>query len=225
MYRKFFKRCLDLLLSLVAFLVLFPILLILTVVGAIVMRGNPFFTQPRPGKNERIFRLIKFRSMTMAKDEHGRLLPDEKRLTGYGTFIRSTSIDELPSLLNIIKGDLSIVGPRPQLVRDMVFMSDEVRKRHGVRPGLTGLAQCSGRNAMSWEKKFEYDLKYIEKITLWGDIAIIFKTVFKVFARDGITEEGEATATDLGDYLLSKGEVTKEEYDSLQIEAKELMKV
>ena len=225
MYAKCFKRVLDFLLALFAFIILFPILLVLSLVGAIVMKGNPFFTQPRPGKNERIFRLIKFRSMTCETDENGKLLPDEKRLTGYGKFIRATSIDELPSLLNILRGDLSIVGPRPQLVRDMVFMTEEQRRRHTVAPGLTGLAQCSGRNAMSWEKKFEYDLKYIEKITLWGDIAIIFKTVFKVFARDGITEEGEATATDLGDYLLSKGEVTKEKYDSLQNEAREILKV
>ena len=225
LYKTFFKRLYDILLSGAAIIVLSPVLLILIVLGAVKMKGNPFFTQLRPGKDEKIFRLIKFRTMTCEKDENGNLLPDEKRLTKYGKILRSTSLDELPELFNIFVGQMSIVGPRPQLVRDMVFMSDEVRARHTVSPGLTGLAQCSGRNAVSWEKKFEYDLKYIEKITLWGDIAIIFKTVFKVFARDGITEEGEATATDLGDYLLSKGEVTKEEYDSLQNEAKELMKV
>lgn len=225
LYRQFFKRFYDVLLSGMAIIVLSPILLILIVLGAIKMKGNPFFTQLRPGKNEKIFRLVKFRTMTCEKDENGELLPDELRLTRYGKILRSTSLDELPELFNIFSGQMSIVGPRPQLVRDMVFMSSDVRKRHGVRPGLTGLAQCSGRNAMSWEKKFEYDLKYIEKITLWGDVAIIFKTVFKVFARDGITEDGEATATDLGDYLLSKGEVTKEKYDLLQTEAKELMKV
>ena len=225
MYARFFKRFFDVLLSGMAILILSPVLLILIVVGAIKMKGNPFFTQLRPGKGEKIFRLVKFRTMTCEKDENGDLLPDEKRLTKYGKLLRSTSLDELPELFNIFVGQMSIVGPRPQLVRDMVFMSDEVRARHTVRPGLTGLAQCSGRNAMTWEKKFEYDLKYIEKITLWGDVAIMFKTVFKVFARDGITEEGEATATDLGDYLLSKGEVTKEEYDLLQDEAKELMKV
>ncbi len=225
MYVKFFKRFFDLLLSFLAIFVLCPVILTLIVIGAVKMKGNPFFTQLRPGKDERIFRLIKFRTMTCEKDEDGNLLPDEKRLTGYGKMLRSTSLDELPELFNIFAGQMSIVGPRPQLVRDMVFMSEDVRRRHSVRPGLTGLAQCSGRNAMSWEKKFEYDLKYIEKITLWGDVAIIFKTVFKVFARDGITEEGVSTATDLGDYLLSKGEVTKEQYDSLQEEAKDLMKV
>lgn len=224
MYAKFLKRCFDFLVALIAFLVLLPILLVLTLIGAIVMKGNPFFTQPRPGKGERIFRLIKFRSMTCEKDENGKLLPDEKRLTGYGKFIRSTSIDELPSLLNIIKGDLSIVGPRPQLVRDMVFMTEAQRKRHTVAPGLTGLAQCSGRNNMSWEKKFEYDLEYMKRITFIGDMKIIFKTVGKVFARDGINEEGMATAEDLGDYLLRKGEITYEEYNSKQTEACELLK-
>lgn len=225
LYKPFFKRFYDIVLSGAAIVVLSPVLLVLIVLGAIKMKGNPFFTQLRPGKDEKIFRLIKFRTMTCETDANGNLLPDEVRLTKYGKLLRSTSLDELPELFNIFIGQMSIVGPRPQLVRDMVFMSDTVRARHTVSPGLTGLAQCSGRNAMSWEKKFEYDLKYIENITLLGDVAIIFKTVFKVFARDGITEEGEATATDLGDYLLAKGEVTKEKYDSLQEEAKELLKV
>ena len=224
-YKHFFKRFYDIVLSGIAIVVLSPILVILILLGAIKMKGNPFFTQLRPGKDEKIFRLIKFRTMTCETDEHGNLLPDEVRLTKYGKMLRSTSLDELPELFNIFVGQMSIVGPRPQLVRDMVFMSDDVRSRHSVRPGLTGLAQCSGRNAMTWEKKFEYDLEYIRKITLFGDIAIIFKTALKVFLRDGITEEGEATATDLGDYLLSKGEVTKEKYDSLQEKAKELLKV
>ena len=189
------------------------------------MKGNPFFTQLRPGKKEKIFKLIKFRTMTNEKDENGKLLPDEVRLTRYGKFLRSTSLDELPELINIFIGNMSIVGPRPQLVRDMVFMTEEQRKRHMVTPGLTGLAQCSGRNNMTWEQKFDYDLQYIKKISLWKDLAIIFTTALKVFKRDGITEEGEATATDLGDYLLSKGEVTDEQYNELQLEAKELMKV
>jgi hypothetical protein len=158
-----------------------------------------------------------------ATDENGNLLPDEVRLTGYGKALRSTSLDELPELINIFIGNMSIVGPRPQLVRDMVFMTAEQRRRHSVTPGLTGLAQCSGRNNMSWEKKFEYDLKYIEKITLLGDIRILFKTVFKVFKRDGITEEGMATAADLGDYLLTQGTVSQPEYDQKQQEAKELV--
>lgn len=225
LYRVFFKRFYDMLLSGIAILVLSPILLILIIVGAIKMKGNPFFTQLRPGKNEKIFKLIKFRTMSNAKDKDGNLLPDEKRLNRYGKILRSTSLDELPELFNIFAGQMSIVGPRPQLVRDMVFMTSEQRKRHIATPGLTGLAQCSGRNNMSWEQKFAYDLEYIKSISLWGDIRIIFMTAFKVLKKDGITEDGEATATDLGDYLLEKGEVTKEEYDRLQIEAKELVRV
>lgn len=225
MYAKFFKRLLDFTLSLLALIVLSPVLLILIVLGAIKMKGNPFFTQLRPGKDEKIFKLIKFRSMTCETDENGNLLPDEVRLTRYGQILRSTSLDELPELLNILVGDMAIVGPRPQLVRDMVFMTDEQRKRHSVRPGLTGLAQASGRNAMTWERKMQYDLEYIEKITLLGDIRIILMTVKSVFAREGITEEGMATAADLGDYLLSEGRVTQEEYDAKQAEAKKLLEV
>ena len=225
MYQGFFKRVVDFVLSMCALLVLWPVLLVLIILGWVKMKGNPFFTQLRPGKDEKIFRLIKFRSMTCETDEKGNLLPDEVRLTKYGQFLRATSLDELPELINILVGDMSIVGPRPQLVRDMVFMTPEQRKRHSIRPGLTGLAQCSGRNAMTWEKKFEYDLHYIENITLWGDIKIIFKTVLKVFQRDGITEEGMATAADLGDYLLSEGRVDKAEYDAKQAEAKELLGV
>lgn len=223
MYAKFFKRIMDFLLSLAALVVLSPVLLVLVIVGAIVMQGNPFFMQIRPGKDEKLFKLIKFRSMTNKKDENGNLLPDEKRLMGYGRFLRSTSLDELPELINILKGDMSIVGPRPQLVRDMVFMSDEQRKRHTVRQGLTGLAQINGRNNMTWEQKLEYDLEYIENITFWGDVKIILKTVKKVFVRDGISAEGMDTAEDLGDYLLRKGIVDKEDYNNKQASAKELL--
>lgn len=225
MYACCFKRLLDFCLSLIALVVLSPVLLILAVVGAIVMKGNPFFTQKRPGKGEKIFRLIKFRSMTCEKDENGELLPDEQRLTKYGELLRSTSLDELPELLNILLGEMSIVGPRPQLVRDMVFMTAQERRRHDVRPGLTGLAQVNGRNNMTWEKKFEYDLQYIENITFLGDLRIILMTVVKVFKRDGITEEGMATAEDLGDYLLGVGKVSQEEYDSKQIKAREMIGV
>lgn len=225
LYRPFFKRFYDIVLSAFALILLSPVLLVLIILGAIKMKGNPFFTQLRPGKNEKIFKLIKFRTMTNARDENGNLLPDDKRLTRYGKILRSTSLDELPELINILIGNMSLIGPRPQLVRDMVFMTDEQRKRHSVLPGLTGLAQCSGRNNMSWEKKFEYDLKYIEKISLFRDLVILFKTVFKVFKRDGISEEGMATAADLGDYLLSLGSVKAEEYQQKQQEAKELMNV
>ncbi len=230
MYANFFKRLFDFLISLIALMVLSPVILILAVIGAVAMRGNPFFTQLRPGRvskktgKEKIFKLIKFRTMSNAKDKDGNLLPDDVRLNKYGKFLRSTSLDELPELLNILVGDMAIVGPRPQLVRDMVFMTEEERKRHSVRPGLTGLAQVSGRNNITWEKKFIYDIEYIENITFVKDIKIIVKTAVNVFKRDGITEEGMATATDLGDYLLERGKVTKEEYDRLQADAKELMR-
>lgn len=231
MYAKFFKRVMDFVLSLIALIVLSPILLILIIVGSIAMRGNPFFTQTRPGRigkktgKEKIFKLVKFRTMSNKKDGNGNLLPDEQRLNKYGKFLRSTSLDELPELVNILKGDMSIVGPRPQLVRDMVFMTEEQRERHTVRPGLTGLAQVNGRNNMKWEKKFEYDLEYIEKITFIKDVKIIFMTVGKVFKRDGISEEGMATAMDLGDYLLQNGELTEDVFDAKQEEAKELLRV
>ena len=176
-------------------------------------------------RTERVFKLIKFRTMSNAKDKDGNLLPDDVRLNKYGKFLRSTSLDELPELLNILAGDMAIVGPRPQLVRDMVFMTDDERARHTVRPGLTGLAQVSGRNAISWENKFMYDLEYIKDISFGKDVKIIIKTAVNVFKKDGITEEGMATATDLGDYLLESGKVTKEEYDRLQAEAKELMRI
>lgn len=223
MYRRYFKRMIDFVLSLAALIVLSPVMLILTVLGAIKMKGNPFFTQLRPGQDEKIFRLIKFRSMTCEKDKEGKLLPDDQRLTRYGHILRSTSLDELPELINILKGDMSIVGPRPQLVRDMVFMTSEQRKRHTVRPGLTGLAQISGRNAISWEGKLRTDLKYIEKITLANDISIILKTVGKVIKREGISDEGMATADDYGDYLLKTGRVSQEEYDRKQKEALRLL--
>lgn len=225
MYKNYIKRPMDAVLAVFATVVLSPVLFVLIVIGAIAMRGNPFFTQQRPGKDEKIFKLIKFRTMTNQRDENGKLLPDEVRLVPYGKFLRSTSLDELPELFNIIKGDMAIVGPRPQLVRDMVFMTEEQRTRHTIRPGLTGLAQVNGRNNMSWERKFAFDLKYIsDGITLLSDIKIIVKTVVKVFQRDGITEEGMATAEDLGDYLLEKGEVEKEQYDRLQEQARELMR-
>lgn len=223
MYEKLIKRPLDLFLSFCAIIVLSPVLLVLTLVGALVMKGNPFFVQKRPGKDERVFSLIKFRTMTCEKDKEGKLLPDEKRLTSYGKLLRSTSLDELPELFNIFIGDMAVVGPRPQLVRDMVFMTPEQRKRHQVRPGLTGLAQINGRNAISWENKLAFDLKYIKKITFRKDMAIIFQTVMKVLRREDISEEGMETAADLGDYLLSEGRVTREEYDALQEEAKKLL--
>ena len=227
LYKQFFKRFYDFVLSLIAIVVLSPLLLILTIVGAIAMRGNPFFTQLRPGKkdkngNEKIFRLIKFRTMSNKKDADGNLLPDAQRLNKYGAFLRKSSLDELGELVNILKGDMSIVGPRPQLVRDMVFMTTEQRMRHSVRPGLTGLAQVSGRNNITWEQKFEYDLQYIKKITLWHDLKIIFQTAFKVFKRSDVVREGTVSDIDYGDYLLQELAITETEYNEKQIEAKEL---
>lgn len=199
MYAKFFKRVLDFFLSLLALIVLSPILLILMIVGAIAMGGNPFFTQMRPGKinkktgKEKIFKLIKFRTMSNKKDKDGNLLPDEVRLNKYGRILRSTSLDELPELLNILKGDMSIVGPRPLLVRYLDRYTPEQRRRHEVRPGFTGLAQISGRNAISWEDKFKFDVMYVDSITFFGDIKIIFGTVKTVLKREGISSETSAT--------------------------------
>ena len=223
MYACYLKCPLDFFCALAAIICLSPLLILLTVVGAFKMRGNPFFTQPRPGKGERIFKLIKFRTMTNEKDANGNLLPDDVRLNAYGKFLRSTSLDELPELFNILKGDMAVIGPRPQLVRDMVFMTVEQRRRHTVRQGLSGLAQVNGRNAVTWESKIAYDLEYIKKITFLGDVKIILTTLGKVFKRDGITEEGCDTATDLGDYLLASGKITREQYDCGQAEAKKLI--
>lgn len=224
-YAKYIKRAMDFFLSFCAIVVLSPIMIVLTVIGAIAMKGNPFFTQLRPGKNEKIFRLIKFRTMTCEKDKDGNLLPDDKRLTKYGKFLRSTSLDELPELINILKGDMSVIGPRPQLVRDMVFMTERQRMRHRVRPGLSGLAQISGRNAINWENKLEYDVEYIQKITFLGDWKIIFLTIKNVFERADISADGMETAEDLGDYLLEKGIVDKEIYAEKQADALELLRV
>lgn len=231
MYAKFFKRLLDFILSVTALIVLSPILLILTLVGAIAMKGNPFFFQPRPGKNgkdgkEKIFKLIKFRTMSNAKDKNGNLLPDDQRLGKYGAWLRSTSLDELPELANIALGSLSICGPRPFLVRDVVFMSDEQRRRHDIRPGLTGLAQINGRNNITWEQKIEFDLEYIDKgITFTGDVKIILQTVSKVLKRNDTVREGTVSDMDFGDWLVMEGKVTKEEYERKRAEAKELLGV
>ena len=243
LYKQFFKRFYDIVLSGIAIVVLSPILLLLTVVGAIKMKGNPFFTQLRPGRRkklskktcekrgvpygtygeEKIFKLIKFRTMTCEKDENGELLPDEKRLTMYGKFLRSTSLDELPELFNIFVGHMSIVGPRPLLVKDMVFMSNEQRNRHNVRQGLTGLAQVNGRNTIAWHDKLEYDLKYITHISIWRDFGIILKTFVKVFKRSDINREGTQSDLDFGDWLILNGQISEEEYKFKQAEAKVIL--
>lgn len=194
MYRNFFKRVLDFLLSLLALIVLSPIFLLLIICGVINLKGNPFFVQERPGKNEKIFKLIKFRSMSQGKDAVGNLLSDKERLTAYGKWLRASSLDELPELINILKGDMAIVGPRPLLVQYLPLYNDEQRHRHDVRPGLTGLAQVNGRNLLSWEDKFKYDIQYVNSISFINDVKIIFKTVKNVLTHEGINAEGSSTA-------------------------------
>lgn len=197
MYAKCFKRMIDFALSLIALVVLSPVLLGLTVLGAVKMKGNPFFVQERPGKDEKIFKLIKFRTMTCEKDKNGKLLPDDMRLTRYGRILRSTSLDELPELLNILKGDMSIVGPRPLLVRYLPYYTEEERHRHDVRPGLTGLAQVNGRNFLDWDKRFAMDLQYVQAISLKNDLMIIFQTIMKVVKREDIAVGKELVMSSL----------------------------
>lgn len=192
-YARYIKRLLDIILSLIALVILSPILLVFIVIGAIKMGGNPFFTQDRPGKDGKIFKLIKFRTMTNKKDADGNLLPDDQRLTSYGKFLRSTSVDELLELINILKGDMSIIGPRPLLVKYLPLYSDFQKHRHDVRPGLTGYAQVNGRNSISWEERFKLDVDYVQNITFMGDVKIIFDTVYKVFKRDGISSGTSVT--------------------------------
>lgn len=208
-YRQFFKRFYDILLSGIALLMLSPILLILTVVGAIKMKGNPFFTQLRPGKNEKIFKLIKFRTMTCEKNENGELLPDEKRLTKYGKLLRSTSLDELPEIINIFVGHMSIVGPRPLLVKYLPLYNEAQRHRHDVRPGLTGYAQVHGRNSITWEEKFALDIAYIKHITLWGDIRIIIGTVLSVFKKEGISSDTSVTMEEFRGSELAEKQIAE----------------
>ena len=217
-YARYIKRILDVFLSGCALVALSPVLLIVAVLVRTKLGSPVIFCQERPGKDEKIFR-----SMTDQRDENGELLPDEVRLTRFGRALRSTSLDELPELWNIFKGDMSIVGPRPQLVRDMVFMTPEQRLRHTVMPGLTGLAQVSGRNAISWEDKLATDLRYIRRITFLGDVKIVLLTVKKVFCREDISAEGMDTAEDLGDYLLRTAQVSEEAYQELQAESKALL--
>lgn len=193
MYAKCFKRVIDFVLSFIGLIVLSPIFLILIVLGAIFMKGNPFFTQKRPGKNEKIFKLIKFRTMDNRKDKDGKLLPDEVRLNKYGRFLRSSSLDELPEIINILKGDMAIIGPRPLLVRYLDRYNEEQHHRHDVRPGLTGYAQAHGRNTVSWEDKFAMDVWYTKHITFKGDIKIICDTVKTVLNHEGISSETSAT--------------------------------
>ena len=215
-YEKYIKRLLDIVLSLCAIVVLSPVILITALLVRIKLGSPVIFKQQRPGKDERIFNMYKFRTMTDEKDEQGNLLSDAERLTSFGKKLRSTSLDELPELFNILKGDMSVVGPRPQLVRDMVFMTPEQNCRHKVRQGLTGWAQVNGRNAISWEDKLKYDVEYVENISFLFDVKILFMTVKTVFKREGITMEDMVTAMDFGDYLLDKGVVSKAIYEEKQ---------
>ena len=193
MYKCFFKRFLDIVLSLMALVILSPLFLVLIIVGRILMKGNPFFTQERPGENEKIFKLIKFRSMTEEKDKDGNYLPDEVRLTSYGKFLRKTSIDELPEFINILKGDMSFVGPRPLLVKYLPLYNDEQRHRHDVRPGLTGLAQVHGRTNCSWKERFRLDVEYVNNITFLNDVKIILDTVKVVLSKKDVDNDEKGT--------------------------------
>ncbi len=223
MYQKFFKRLFDLLASCCALIVLSPVLLYIAYLIKNKLGSPVIFMQIRPGKDCKLFKMYKFRSMTNEVDENGNLLPDEKRLNNFGKKLRATSLDELPELINILKGDMSIVGPRPQLVRDMVFFSDKEMKRQTVYPGLTGLAQISGRNNISWEEKFKYDLQYIQNISFLEDMRIIFRTVFKVTGQEDINTDGMETAEDLGDYLLRTKKISLEDYKGKIKQAENLL--
>lgn len=193
MIYKYIKRILDIISSLLAIIILSPLLGVLTVIGAFEMKGNPFFTQERPGKDEKIFKLVKFRTMTNAKDKNGELLSDDERLTKYGKFLRNTSLDELPELFNILKGDMSVIGPRPLLVKYLPRYNQHQHRRHEVRPGLSGWAQVNGRNAISWEDKFDYDVEYVDNYSIVMDLKILFMTILNVLKREGISSETSAT--------------------------------
>lgn len=221
-YEKYVKRVQDFICAFAAFVLLSPFMLIVAVLVRIKLGSPVIFKQKRPGKDEKIFTMYKFRTMTDERDKNGELLPDEMRLTAFGRFLRRTSCDELPELMNILRGEMSIVGPRPQLIKDMVFMTVEQRRRHMVLPGLTGLAQVNGRNGISWEEKLTYDQKYIERISWIGDWKIILQTIYEVFQQKGVNQEGMDTAEDFGDYLLRTGKVSQEEYKSKQCRASEL---
>lgn len=228
-YEKYIKRFIDICCALAALIVFWWLYLIIAILVRINLGSPVLFKQPRPGKDEKIFNMYKFRSMTDARDERGSLLPDDIRLTKFGKALRATSMDELPEVFNILNGTMSVIGPRPQLVRDMTFMTSEQRKRHSVRPGMSGLAQTRGRNALSWDDKLATDLEYVQNITFLGDVKIVFDTVKQVFFKqkgqtDNSIDEIDIT-DDYGDYLLKRGRVTQEEYDQRHREARELLGV
>jgi lipopolysaccharide/colanic/teichoic acid biosynthesis glycosyltransferase len=193
MYRNFFKRFFDLLLSFTGLLIASPVFLLVTVMLAFANKGKPFFFQPRPGKNEKIFRIVKFRTMNDKRDSKGNLLPDSHRLTKIGKIVRKTSLDEIPQLINVLKGDMSLIGPRPLLIEYLPLYTKEQARRHAVRPGITGWAQVNGRNAISWEQKFKYDVWYVDNLSFTLDFKIFFKTLLKVFKSEGIAQKGQST--------------------------------
>lgn len=228
-YERYAKRLFDIVCAIAAIVVFCWLYLIVAILVRVKLGSPVIFKQPRPGRDEKIFNLYKFRTMTDARDENGELLPDEMRLTKFGRMLRSTSMDELPEAFNILKGDMSVIGPRPQLVRDMVFMTSEQRQRHSVRPGLSGLAQTRGRNAISWDGKLATDLEYIQHVTFLGDVKIIFDTVKQVFFKQKGLNDSDVDEVDLtddfGDYLLKAGRVSREEYDRRIKEAKDMLGV
>lgn len=197
MYNKYIKRVLDFSISLSAMIILLPLFIVLIIIGSLFMHGNPFFIQERPGRNEKIFKLIKFRTMNNIRDSNGELLPDMDRLNRYGTFLRKTSLDELPELLNILKGDMAFVGPRPLLIKYLPYYTERERIRHKVRPGLTGLAQVHGRNNLCWDKRLDMDVQYVERITLVDDVRIIILTIKKVLKHEDIVLTGKYKILDL----------------------------
>lgn len=213
LYERYFKRMLDVVCALTALVVFWWLYVVVAFLVRLFLGKPVLFKQKRPGFEEKLFEILKFRTMTDEYDEDGKLKSDDARLPRFGKFLRATSLDELPEVVNILRGEMSVVGPRPQLVRDLVFMSPEQRKRHDVLPGLTGLAQVNGRNAITWEDKFEYDLKYIEKITFLGDAKIILQTIFKAFVKqEGVSDGVNATAEDFGVYLLNNDKIDLKTY-------------
>lgn len=211
MYKKFFKRFLDITISLTALILLSPVMLIVAILVRIKLGSPVIFKQERPGKNEKIFKLYKFRSMSDKKDENGKLLPDSERLTKFGKILRASSLDELPELVNILKGEMSLIGPRPLAVSYLPYYNEKEKQRHNVRPGLTGLAQINGRNALNWEERFAYDIEYVENITFINDLKILFKTVYKVFKRDGVVTRGTGKTIDFDEYRKAQIENNKQD--------------
>ena len=220
-YNRFVKRLLDFFISLIAILELSPVILVVYLMSLIILRGNPIFKQYRPGKNQKVFPLYKFRSMTNKKDKDGNLLPDKDRMTGWGKFLRKSNLDELPQLFNILLGHMSIVGPRPRMVEEVVFLDETQQDRFLVRPGITGWAQVNGRNSITFDTVVKFDKEYVENVTLWMDIKIFFKTIGYVFSRKGVNKEGTVSNEFHGDYLLRTGQINQEYYNEKMAEAKE----